>query len=207
MTSVIAGHGMWKYRLHNTIETGHSDASPEKVARDDQCPLGKWVHGDARTALGPGELERIRELHAAFHRHAADVLKLALAGEKSAAREQLGSGSQFLRLPQRWSSSWTRSRPSGRGGHGPEPGADPLREELVGVTIETAAQVAVASQAAEDVSANVTAVAAAAEEMSSAISEVARNTSRAAGTAASAVTSAEEAAAMVNRLARGLPRR
>ena len=32
VTSVIAGHGMWKYRLHNAIETGHSDASPEKVA-------------------------------------------------------------------------------------------------------------------------------------------------------------------------------
>src|SRR6266568_1033201 len=79
VTNVIAAHGMWKYRLHAAIERGQSDFSPQTVARDDQCALGKWLYGDARSHLaGSADYERIKELHAAFHRGAAAILERAL---------------------------------------------------------------------------------------------------------------------------------
>ena len=84
--------------------------------------------------------------------------------------------------------------------HDAEP--DPVREELVGTALETAAQAEIAYSAAADVRSNVEAVAAAAEEMSAAISEVASNASAATEVAAAAVDRAEEAAATVERLAR-----
>ena len=202
ITSVIAAHGMWKYRLNNAIESGRSDFRPEVVARDDQCPLGKWLYGDARAQLGgTAEFERIKELHASFHRGAASVLELAISGDRNRAQEQLGSGSQFLRV----SATLVQLLDALRPGHNPVRDAssdvDPVRAELVGTSLETAAQADVASAAASDIRANVEAAAAAAEEMSAAIREVAESATRATETAAAAVTSAEETGAIVGHLA------
>ncbi|HZP27423.1 MAG TPA: methyl-accepting chemotaxis protein [Acidimicrobiia bacterium] len=202
VTSIIAAHGMWKYRLDAAIKSGRSDFDPAVVARDDQCPLGKWLYGDARAQLsGSPELERIRTLHASFHRDAGAVLELALAGNRGAAQEQLSSGSPFLRT----SSTLVQLLDGLRPGHaaaadvGSE--TDPVRAELVGVSLETAAQADIASGAAEEIRANTQAAAAAAEEMSAAIREVAESASRATETAAAAVTNAEETGALVARLA------
>ena len=202
ITNVIAAHGMWKYRLHNAIESGRSDFRPEVVGRDDQCPLGKWLYGDARAQLGgTAEFERIKELHASFHRGAASVLELAISGDRNRAQEQLGSGSQFLRV----SATLVQLLDALRPGHNPVRDAtsdvDPVRAELVGTSLETAAQADVASAGASNIRANVEAAAAAAEEMSAAIREVAESATRATETAAAAVTSAEETGAIVGHLA------
>jgi methyl-accepting chemotaxis protein len=203
VTKVIAAHGMWKYRLHNAIETGRSNFSPETVARDDQCPLGQWLYGDAPRTLGnSGDYAEIRELHAAFHRGAGEVLRLALAGDRAAAREQLGSGSSFLRTSATLVQLLDTLRPGHTGARDFRSDADPVREELVGTALETAAQADVASMAADDIRASVESAASATEEMSAAINEVAASATRAAETAAAAVTSAEESGEIVGRLAR-----
>ncbi len=203
ITDVIAAHGMWKYRLHDAIETGSSAFSPEKIAVDNQCQLGQWIHGDARRMLGDAAAhEQLRDLHASFHRTAADVLRLALAGERGTARAQISSGSPFLRTSAHLVQILDGLRAGSVTGTAGAHEDDPVRAELVGTALETSAQADVASIAAEQVRANVEAVAAAAEEMSAAIGEVSASANAATQVAAGAVESAEEASAMVDRLAR-----
>jgi methyl-accepting chemotaxis protein len=201
VTTVIAGHGMWKWRFHEAIETGRTDYILADVARDDRCALGKWLYGEGRGASGGwAGYGRIRELHASFHRAAAEVLELAVAGDKAAATERSGPRSKFARTSTELVQLLDALRPGDAGTRDRGAGADPMCDELVGASLEVTAQADVACLAAEDVSANVEAVATATEEMSATIREVAGTASRAAETAALAVTSAEDAAAMVRRL-------
>jgi methyl-accepting chemotaxis protein len=203
VTEVIAGHGMWKYRLHEAIRSGQSNFSPEKIARDDQCALGKWLYGDAKASFGvTDEYRRMRELHATFHRIAAHVLELALAGRSTEASAELVSGSEFLRTSSTLVQLIDALRAGAAGATGETASDDPVRDELVGGALETAAQAEVASGAADDVRAHVEAVAAAAEEMAAAIGEVSSSAGAATQVAASAVEKAEEASATVNDLAR-----
>jgi methyl-accepting chemotaxis protein len=202
VTTIIAAHGMWKYRLQAAIESGRSDFVPAVVARDDQCALGKCLYGDARAQLrGSSDLEEIRQLHASFHRGAAAVLELALAGKRSEAQDQLASGSEFLRTSATLVQLLDALRPGSAAADELSSETDPVRAQLVGIALETAAQADVASHAAEDIRANVEGAAAAAEELSAAIREISENAAQATGTAGAAVTSADEVAGMVHRLA------
>ena len=41
----IDAHRQWKVKLRAAIaERGHLDA--DTICKDDQCPLGKWIHGE-----------------------------------------------------------------------------------------------------------------------------------------------------------------
>ncbi|MBI5768271.1 MAG: nitrate- and nitrite sensing domain-containing protein [Verrucomicrobia bacterium] len=81
----IAAHGMWKTRLAKAIETGTCDIPVEKVAVDNQCDFGKWLYSLPAGEQQSAEFKKVRELHACFHKEAADVLRLALGGQKEQA--------------------------------------------------------------------------------------------------------------------------
>ena len=90
----IHAHMRWKARLRDVIEGTSKEAiTPAVLARDDQCPLGKWLHGEGLTDYGRNEL--FRELtahHAEFHLHAASVLQLAHEGHAREATQALARG-------------------------------------------------------------------------------------------------------------------
>jgi len=97
----IGAHGVWKARLKTAIETGQSEYfTPETVCLDNQCNLGKWLYGatissDDKTSP---HYEKVRMLHAEFHRVAAKVLALALAGKKAEAQRMTAPDSHFATL-------------------------------------------------------------------------------------------------------------
>lgn len=93
----LVAHGAWKVRLAQTIETGASEFSPEVVRKDNQCALGKWLYADVAPSLQDDHYETVRQLHAEFHKAAAGVLSLALAGQKAEAQAAMFTGQEFGR--------------------------------------------------------------------------------------------------------------
>jgi hypothetical protein len=97
---IVNGHVMWKQRLQAYLE-GNSEEKldPEVVGRDDQCALGKWIYGDGKAHEALPHFAKVKEDHAHFHLHAAQVVKLVDAGEREAA-EKLLTG-DYNKLSQR----------------------------------------------------------------------------------------------------------
>lgn len=88
----MVAHAEWRFRLADYVEgTSTEKLDPYHVGCDDRCDLGRWIHGQSSRSAVLVELE---EVHAAFHRAAAEVVSLVQSGRKEEARAALGfSGS------------------------------------------------------------------------------------------------------------------
>lgn len=95
----IAAHGQWKQRLRDAVATGKSEFKPEVVRTDNNCDLGKWIYGEAKSSM-PGHpvVEEVRKLHAEFHKEASNILDLALKGKKAEAEAAMGLGSNYSKV-------------------------------------------------------------------------------------------------------------
>jgi len=92
----LGAHGAWKNRLVAAIDSGSSEFNPTQVEPDNQCTFGKWLY-----ALPPADRKsehyaRVQTLHAAFHKEAAQVLRLALSGKKTEATNSMTSGGRYM---------------------------------------------------------------------------------------------------------------
>ena len=93
----IDAHRQWKVKLRKAIaERQTLDAAT--ICRDDQCPLGRWLHGDgsARWSSRPSFVDLLNK-HADFHKAAGAVATKINAGQYSDAERLIGSGSAFAR--------------------------------------------------------------------------------------------------------------
>jgi hypothetical protein len=92
--TAIDSHVKWKERLQDYIVGGgNDDLTIEQVGNDDLCSLGIWLKGEGREHYGHlPAFGAVRETHALFHRHAADVLRTAQAGQREKALDMLEEG-------------------------------------------------------------------------------------------------------------------
>lgn len=92
--SAIEAHQKWKARLRAVVDgTSTESLNVAVVSRDDQCVLGKWIHGSGGMSFGQSdEFARLRENHARFHRCAGHVLTLAQSNQREAANTALADG-------------------------------------------------------------------------------------------------------------------
>jgi hypothetical protein len=98
ITRGIAAHAKWKFYLRQAIETGRSEWTVAGVRVDDRCEFGTWLQ-----ALPPEQRlgehwKTVSERHAEFHRAAADVLELALAGRRAEAETAIAQSSRFAEV-------------------------------------------------------------------------------------------------------------
>jgi methyl-accepting chemotaxis protein len=93
--AAIIAHDEWKARLLTAVEAGSSDVQPDEVRADDRCAFGAWLSSVGPDMKASLHYERVRDLHARFHRAAADVLKLALGGKGPLALTSLEFGSEY----------------------------------------------------------------------------------------------------------------
>lgn len=98
ITAAIAAHGKWKTRLKSAIGQGTSEFSPATVRLDNACDFGKWLRSAGPEARKSEHFHHAVALHAEFHKAAADVLALALAGKKDEAEAKLDLGGEFAHL-------------------------------------------------------------------------------------------------------------
>jgi methyl-accepting chemotaxis protein len=95
LDDAIKAHAEWKLKLRSAI------ARKEKIdaatlGRDDCCPLGKWLHGEARSKFNAlGSYKDCLSHHAGFHAAAGKVALLVNAQRYAEAEQQLGSGTAY----------------------------------------------------------------------------------------------------------------
>jgi hypothetical protein len=87
----INAHIRWKIRLESYLNgTSEEKLDPNIICRDDQCVLGKWIHGPALKHFHDDEgLTNLRDHHAQFHVIAGDVVAKMQANDKTAAEKLL----------------------------------------------------------------------------------------------------------------------
>ena len=93
----ITAHSQWRIRLQSVIAgTSQEKLDPQVVGRDDKCPLGQWIHGEANQKFaGLKEFPILVQKHAAFHLSAAGVLRMVAAGKLAEAKENVTRGEFF----------------------------------------------------------------------------------------------------------------
>ncbi len=100
--SATNAHKAWKKRLHDCVEHGCSTLDPAVIALDNRCDLGKWLYGirESHPTLSTDTqrlFTRLLDEHAAFHRAAAEVARLALDAQQKQAL-QLLQGGDYARI-------------------------------------------------------------------------------------------------------------
>lgn len=93
----IAGHGAWKARLLGAIKQEKLDVPVGTIKMDNQCDFGKWLHGTSTTPAIRDSVsyKKVKELHSEFHKSAARVAELAVAGKKKEAEKLLQIGGEY----------------------------------------------------------------------------------------------------------------
>ena len=77
----VVAHAVWRAGFVDVIRGGGVGLDAEVIRRDNVCPLGLWLNGDAEQAVGhPVAHRMLCNVHAEFHAEAARVLLLAQRG-------------------------------------------------------------------------------------------------------------------------------
>jgi Chemoreceptor zinc-binding domain len=87
----INAHIRWKIRLESYLNgTSEEKLDAKIIGRDDQCVLGKWIHGTALKHFQDDDgLAALRDHHAQFHVIAGEVVTRMQANDKAAAEKLL----------------------------------------------------------------------------------------------------------------------
>lgn len=85
----INAHILWKIRLEKYMKgTSEEKLDPKVICLDNQCKLGKWIHGTAQEHFKDDEsLTYLREEHAKFHVFASHIVTKVQANDLAAAQE------------------------------------------------------------------------------------------------------------------------
>jgi methyl-accepting chemotaxis protein len=93
--SAINAHRDWKVRLRQAI-ADRAKLDADTICRDDQCPLGRWLHGDGQRRWGARPtFVALLDKHAQFHEAAGDVARRINGGQYEQAERLIGAGSVF----------------------------------------------------------------------------------------------------------------
>jgi hypothetical protein len=90
----IDAHRQWKIKLRDAIE-GRQQVDTATLARDDCCPLGKWIHGDGQRLSGRVSFSDLLNHHRRFHREAGAVGELVNQHRYRQAEDALAPGTPF----------------------------------------------------------------------------------------------------------------
>jgi hypothetical protein len=87
LMDAIQAHVMWKLKLQDCIDGKSKEKlDPMVICRDDQCTLGKWIHGPAMRHFHEDEtFHQLRANHAQFHFVAGSVVQKVQANDHAAA--------------------------------------------------------------------------------------------------------------------------
>ncbi|MBP9127891.1 MAG: CZB domain-containing protein [Elusimicrobia bacterium] len=92
----LAAHGAWRQRLIDAIGSGKCEISVSQAQLDNVCAFGKWFYALPSGLRSEDVCGKIQKLHADFHKEAARILGLALAGKKTEAEKAIQFGTPFM---------------------------------------------------------------------------------------------------------------
>jgi hypothetical protein len=94
LEAAMGAHAEWKMKLRAAAEKGES-LDVATIAADNNCALGKWLHGEAKVKYA--SLSHYNECvtdHAHFHSEAGKIAAAVNHGKFS--ESMIGAGSAFL---------------------------------------------------------------------------------------------------------------
>ena len=93
LMDAIHAHVKWKVRLQDYLNgTSQEKLDPMVICRDDQCVLGKWIHGPALKHFHEdATFHQLRADHAQFHFIAGNVVRHVQANERPVAEALMDS--------------------------------------------------------------------------------------------------------------------
>ncbi|NOU23112.1 MAG: CZB domain-containing protein [Methyloglobulus sp.] len=95
LNKAIEKHAEWKVKFRSAISKQEL-LDAETVSKDNNCELGKWLHGDSKVKLSKfaSHSDCIAK-HAEFHREAGNVAKAINAKKYTEAESMLSAGSSY----------------------------------------------------------------------------------------------------------------
>jgi len=95
LDSAVRAHAEWKTKFRSAIAKKEQlDAA--RIQVDNACPLGQWLHGEARTAHGKlASYGPCVEKHAAFHKEAGRIAAAINAGDFAKAEAMMAGGTTY----------------------------------------------------------------------------------------------------------------
>ncbi len=91
----ISAHTAWKSKLSTYLVKPDKSIDYKKLALDNQCDVGKWIHAELAKYAGNEAFQELKKEHANFHKAASDVVKRADTGEKVTSELVLGGNSAY----------------------------------------------------------------------------------------------------------------
>jgi len=109
--NAISAHTAWLKNIKTAVavstmseKSSNSEQSIKtitKIDADDKCTFGKWLYETIDPELKSHiHYEKTVTLHAQFHHQAANILSLALKGQKSQASSLISSNSDFIQCSE-----------------------------------------------------------------------------------------------------------
>ncbi|MGJ0506052.1 MAG: CZB domain-containing protein [Methylocystis sp.] len=93
----IAAHVEWKTKLRGAI-VSQSALDATAAAKDNVCPFGQWLHGEARSKYAHlADFSTCMQAHATFHREAGRVAALINARQYGEATAALDANSPYAK--------------------------------------------------------------------------------------------------------------
>lgn len=106
----IEAHRQWKVKLRKAI-ADREKLDANLICRDDQCPLGKWIHGPGGRRWGSKpSFTELTKHHANFHIAAGEVARKINAGQFVDAERLVSSGSRFAQISTDVSTLLTKAK-------------------------------------------------------------------------------------------------
>ena len=99
--SAIQSHASWKMKLTNYLSSPDGSIQADELEKDDQCELGKWIQSESANLGGESTFQELKQLHSAFHKVAAGLVRRADAGENVSAEVALGGESEYSQQSMR----------------------------------------------------------------------------------------------------------
>jgi methyl-accepting chemotaxis protein len=95
LNEAIQKHAQWKFRFHQALLKNES-VDANTISKDNQCELGKWLYGEAKTLYGQRSAHaQCLARHAAFHTEAGKVAGMINAHRNDEAERMLANGLPF----------------------------------------------------------------------------------------------------------------
>ena len=96
--TAISAHLGWRSKLNKYLLNPDGSLKHETVCLDNQCPLGKWLHGEGEVnkSRSPKTYEDLVHSHADFHKAAGHIVELINLGHKDDAIAELRPKSKYI---------------------------------------------------------------------------------------------------------------
>jgi len=105
----LQAHAEWRARIKQAVRDGLVGDTPEHLAADAECPLGKWLASDLDPMYrDDSEFAIVKDAHHRFHQALSDIARLIQHGDSAGAIERIASGSQFAELSSTMNRELTR---------------------------------------------------------------------------------------------------